>query len=167
MLKRYVLSICLIAIAIIICIYEYNYSRSSVYCEDYYKVIGLKDEKTNSVISYYDEVIEEFGSPIKEIVISNDIKEMHYKDYVLVMRKDLEMNYYIIEVIITDEIIKFGKYGIGIGTSKALVEYVYRFKYREKWQEAIRYMDGIYNIFFEYDINNKVKSISISYADIH
>jgi len=114
----------------------------------------------------YKDIYASKGPPIREEVIhEKNATTMHltYPGYIFyfIGSKDIEKsNYMLGNVRITDPEYKLGKYNIGIGTSKAIVEKAYRNKKKIK-DIKFGFIDNRRWIVFNFDSAEKVSEIKV------
>jgi hypothetical protein len=130
-----------------------------IYELDYFEKIGIN----NSFI--YNNVIKSKGTPISEREEGKeDLLYVHYQDCILLFGKDSDESkdkYLLLNAKLISPKYKFGKYGIGVGSSLEKVKKAYRGRISIK-DVKCGYVDGPTWVEFEIDTNKKVSSILIS-----
>lgn len=110
----------------------------------------------------YEVLIERYGES-NNIVHSERYSEVYYDTLKFICVGEEHTSVYV--SIIEDEKIRFGIFNIGVGSSKHIVETVFYLKERliveEENQFGIR--DGGYHITFEYDENDMVERMYVSF----
>ncbi len=147
------------------------YPHSNMANEDYAKALGLP----NIACTYPDFI--ELKGPGKEeiyyadsgaegiIVTFNNIRYYFLQDTTKNSNQNNKENYDLVQIVIRDPSIRFGKHKIGVGSAKKEIEKVYR-KNEVCYETELLgsgYIDGTWlYVRFLYDDNDCVKQMSIS-----
>ncbi len=112
-----------------------------------------------SVGESYDIVLQKFGTPIK-VETDTTCFKAYYENINIICYTNGST--YLAEI--TDPDIRFGILKIGVGSSKGIVEGMYRFKKKlvDLDENEFGINDGANTIVFEYDEQNRVKKMYLS-----
>ena len=110
----------------------------------------------------YDDVIEKFGEP-NEIVNDGYYDRLYYEGREVWCLESGSQSVYL--TIVEDETIKLGVFNIGVGSPRNTVEAVYFFKKHliVEDENSFAIEDWGFYITFEYDENDMVKKMYISF----
>ena len=151
----------------------------------YLGFVFLENFNKNDEMDYFSVIGIRFGMPHEEIIdilgepTAINIHDTHnpprytinYEKITLVMNAALPPYGNVIVAIIYDPVFQFGKYGIGVGSSREAIENAYegfeeiRFKGLPRLRRVdctIIIQDGLTQIYFYFDENDFVNRISIS-----
>lgn len=156
--KLLVISFCIIYLGSRLCYYSFP---DYIYCPNinYAESIGLSFDLNST----YEDVFRQLY-PESTISYSDSGREfintVDYQIYFAPISYNSSINsdLYINRISIKTNKITFGKKNIGIGSSRAEIENIYKYNY---FNDESIYKDGDYYIFIRYDKNNMVSQFDI------
>lgn len=164
MFKRVIISLTFLGIIFLSFIFFSN--QENIIEKDYFEKAGVSS-------FFYKDIIKSKGIPLNEKDIfdpatgKQDRKEIVYIGYGLIFMDKISIkhqkDYFLSNIKITDTNYQIGHQKIGIGTSKSVVDQIY--KYNKKILDVdYGFIDGDTWIQFKFDQNNNVSEIMIYYG---
>ena len=156
-----------IVILIFLTIFIFNINNKGIYVKNYYAVVNFAEN------SFYESVIVNNG-PIKEIKDSSygeygygfrEVCTTDGRNFVFgTMRGNVAS---LCRIEVTGTKYRFGRYKIGVGTSKSIIEKIYRnaryFEYEPEGYLSV--VDGTFEINYYFDKDDNVYKITIGKQD--